>query len=63
MKSGFDGMAVKSTKRHKFAYEDIYNRIDKRNNTIGLDAVPFDDEIARVAYDKFVDQIKVVKVW
>lgn len=57
------GSATKATNRHKFAYKDIYNRTDKRNNTIGLDVVSFDDEIARAAYNKFIEKIKVVKAW
>jgi hypothetical protein len=53
--------AEKRTRRHAFRNVAVYTRLDRRNNTITLDAVPFDDEIAHTAYNTFVEQIKVVK--
>lgn len=54
---------VKPTKRHGFKVVEKYDRLNQRDNRMPLDEVPFDDDIAVAAYNKFIEQIRVVKAW
>lgn len=62
-----DGYVEQSrpTVRHKLQNDNVYSRLTGRNNTMNLDAVPWDAGLEKEAFAKllalFSERVKVVK--
>jgi len=51
----------KKTNRHKFRVVKVYNRLDKRDNTIAVGDVPLPDDVKEAAMKQFLDSLNVTK--